>query len=303
MAEIKAWLGAFRLRTLPLALSCIITGSMAAWGSESFSPSIFAWAILTTVLLQVLSNLANDLGDAEKGTDNENRLGPARAVQSGVISKEAMKKAVIICGILALFSGVYLLFLAFDSWNLTWLLFFILGLASILAAIKYTMGKGAYGYRGLGDLFVFLFFGLVGVLGAYFLQTGQIQWHTWLPAVTIGCFSVGVLNLNNMRDIDNDRDSGKRTLVVSMGLPAARWYHLSLLLVGWLAMLLFTFENWKSPWQLLFLVTLPLFIANGKKAYTHKTPQELIPSLKQLALGTFFFSLTFATGIILAQWL
>ena len=208
---------AARLRTLPLSVSGIITGSAVALREkpEAFRWDIFLLALLTTVLFQILSNFANDYGDGVKGTDNEHRIGPARALQSGAITRQQMKRVVLITAALSILSAIALIIAAFGSENLLYtLVFFVLGLLCVAAAIKYTVGRSAYGYRGLGDVFVFVFFGLVSVVGSQFLYTQQIDKAVWLPAIAIGLLSVAVLNLNNMRDYENDRRSGKHTLVV-----------------------------------------------------------------------------------------
>ena len=255
----------------------------------------------TTLCLQVLSNLANDYGDAVKGTDNENRLGPVRAVQSGLISKESMFKGVIIASILSLVSGVLLLLVSFSSFDLQFILFLVLGILSIIAAIKYTVGKNAFGYMSLGDVFVFLFFGWLGVAGVYYLHIQDFNWIILLPATSIGLFSAGVLNLNNLRDIDNDRENNKITIAVRLGNNRARYYHLLLLVLAWFCHILYVISIGDSIWEWLFVLSIPLFILNVRKALTHKDPKELIPSLKQLALGTFIFTTLYALGVILSH--
>ena len=301
MSGIRIWFDAFRLQTLPLALSCIFMASFLANFYGYFSWLIFAFATLTTLLLQILSNLANDYGDAEKGTDNENRIGPMRSIQSGAISKKQMKRAVIMFIMLSFFSGVVLLLIAFPEFTIQGLLFFGLGISAIAAALKYTIGKNAFAYSGLGDVFVLLFFGFVGVLGTYYLYANKLVWDLILPAMSVGVFSMGVLNLNNLRDIKNDEASGKNTIVVKNGVRFAKNYHLFLILIGWVCALFYTFLNWFSLFQLLFLMSLPVFVMNLKTVFNYKHPEELIPSLKQLALATFFFTLLFGLGLILSN--
>ena len=276
-------------------------GSVLAFKENSFNLSIFLLALLTTLCRQVLSNLANDYGDAVKGTDNENRLGPVRAVQSGLISKESMFKGVIIASILSLVSGVLLLLVSFSSFDLQFILFLVLGILSIIAAIKYTVGKNAFGYMSLGDVFVFLFFGWLGVAGVYYLHIQDFNWIILLPATSIGLFSAGVLNLNNLRDIDNDRENNKITIAVRLGNNRARYYHLLLLVLAWFCHILYVISIGDSIWEWLFVLSIPLFILNVRKALTHKDPKELIPSLKQLALGTFIFTTLYALGVILSH--
>lgn len=301
----KHWLSAFRLRTLPLAVSSIIVGSAVAWYGrraimryDAFSPSVLVLALLTAVLLQVLSNLANDLGDHQHGTDNKDRVGPQRAVQSGAISPSAMKRAMVICGALAFLSGCSLITVALGLTSTT-LLFLLLGLAAIGAAVKYTFGKNPYGYAGLGDVSVFLFFGIIGVCGTFYLHTQYFTEWLLLPATGFGLLSAGVLNVNNMRDIDNDAVSGKRTLVVRMGSANARVFHTGLVVVALLCLASFA---WLSRlWQVwLFLLVMPGFVIHLNRVWTTTDPRALDPQLKVLAMGTFLTALLFSLGLILA---
>ena len=217
MVKIKAWFAAARLRTLPLSVSGIIVGSALANKSNFWQIGIFWLAILVTVGFQVLSNFANDYGDGVRGTDAK-RQGEKRMVASGIISPKQMKIGMIITGIITFFLATILIFLAFGNENfIISFIFFNLTIVSIVAAVKYTVGKKAYGYSGLGDVFVFLFFGLLSVLGSYFLFMKTLQWQLLLPATAIGCFSAAVLNLNNMRDIESDALARKNTLVVKLG--------------------------------------------------------------------------------------
>ena len=297
--KLQAWLYAFRLRTLPLAFSSIITGSFIAF-HQSFSWSIFALCLLTTLLLQVLSNLANDYGDSEKGTDNEDRIGPKRAVQSGILSFDEIKNGIVLCTFLALLSGCSLIWLSLGTSSLYALLFLALGISAIAAAIKYTVGKGAYGYMGLGDVFVLLFFGIVGVGGSYYLQSHFLNWKILLPAFTVGCFSSGVLNLNNMRDRISDAKAGKITLVVKMGGELAKKYHTALIVLGWLTAFVFELINFKTPLQFLFVLSAPLFWKNVLAVWKINDPKDFDPLLKQLAIATFIFSILFALGQVVS---
>ena len=227
--NLRPWIEAFRLRTLPLALSNTIIGSCLAAADDKFRWSVFGLAALTTVLLQIMSNMANDYGDFVNGKDTAERIGPKRMVQSGEITPKTMLRGIIVIGILCAVSGVSLILIGTAGMDITNLLIFsILGLAAIAAAIKYTVGKNPYGYRGLGDIFVFIFFGLVGVIGTYFLHTQAFRIDLILPASAIGFLSVGVLNMNNMRDYEQDKKAGKRTIVVAMGEKNAAYYHLFL---------------------------------------------------------------------------
>lgn len=302
---LRHWLHAFRLRTLPLAVSSIIVGSACAAYLQKlssyvvFRPVVLALALLTAILLQILSNLANDLGDHQHGTDNAERVGPQRAVQSGAITPAQMKRAMIICGLLAFVSGCTLITTALGL-TLKTLLFLLLGLAAIGAAVKYTFGSNPYGYAGLGDISVFLFFGIVGVCGTFYLHTKTYDPLLLLPASAFGLLSTGVLNVNNMRDIMNDATSGKRTLVVRMGSANARIYHTVLVAGGLLILLASTSTVFVSPWQLLFLLALPGFIIHLKRVWSASEPRSLDPQLKVLALGTFLTALLFSLGLILA---
>ncbi len=299
MSNTKIWLKAFRLRTLPLAVSCIAMGGFLASAANLFRWDIFLLCVLTTILLQILSNLANDYGDSIHGADSIDRKGPSRAVQSGAVSKQQMLTAVIIFIILSLVSGVGLLLLSFGlEWKAI-LFFFLLGILSILAAIAYTVGKKPYGYAGLGDLSVLLFFGLVGVLGSYYLFTKSVSLPEILPALSCGFFSIGVLNINNIRDIDSDQKAGKYSIPVRIGRKKAILYHIFLLVGGIASALIYTIVTYQSPWQFLFLLSVPLFILNAK-AVTTKPSHELDPYLKQMAMSTLLFVLTFGIGLILS---
>jgi len=299
MTTFSIWLAAFRLRTLPLALSSVFMGSFLAVASGVFSWSIIALSVVTTLLLQILSNLANDYGDGMKGTDNNMRLGPQRAIQSGSISPKEMKLAIVIFTLLSLVTGIWLIIESFGSdWYLG-LLFLVLGLSAIAAAIKYTVGSKAYGYSGLGDLFVFLFFGLLAVLGTYFLNTLTLDWLVLLPAISMGFLSTGVLNLNNMRDIENDLKSGKNTLASSMGLGNAKKYHLFLVVGAMIAAIAYSVLNYSSLWNFLYVISFPLFIYQLFRIIKIKEEKLLDPFLKQLALTTLLFTILFGVSLIL----
>ena len=294
----RAWIEAFRPRTLPLALSCIAMGGFLAASSGAFQWDIFLLCAHTTIFLQILSNLANDYGDSINGADHDGSIGPARAVQSGVISKEAMRKALIVFVILCLSSGIWLLKISLGTNMKAILFFFGLGVLCILAAIAYTVGRKPYGYIGMGDFSVLIFFGIVGVMGSLYLFTQTIEWIHLLPALSCGLFSMGVLNINNIRDIESDRLAGKFSLPVRIGRDKAVTYHWMLILGGLLTAIVFTIINFKSPIQWLFIVTVPLFIINGVSV-SRKKADELDPFLKQLALSTLLFVLLFGTGILL----
>jgi len=262
---------------------------------------VLLWASLTTLFLQILSNLANDYGDYVSGADGEHRKGPDRMMQSGRIIAGVMKKAIVIFAVLSFLSGITLLYVTFHGRvNLLFVLFVLLGIGAIAAAMKYTMGKNPYGYRGLGDIFVFVFFGLVGVAGTYFLHALELNTYVWLPAVSVGLLSSGVLNVNNIRDEESDKLSGKRTLVVMMGGKKARTYHVILVSVAVLLLIAFTVLQFRSPWQFLFLLTSPLFVRHVLVVVKNYDHAKLDPELKRLALLTFFTVVLFGVGVLLS---
>src|ERR1044071_982876 len=229
---IGPWISAFRLRTLPLSLSCIGMAAFLAAAAGKFDALLFAFCCLTTIFLQILSNLANDYGDSVNGADHAGRKGPQRAVQSGAITSSQMKNAVVLFTVLCLLSGIGLLFLAFGlDWSAL-LFFLVLGLLCIAAAIAYTVGRKPYGYAGLGDLSVLIFFGLVGVMGSLYLFTRRVNYTDILPALSCGFFSIAVLNVNNIRDIESDREAGKFSIPVRIGRSKAIMYHWFLLSAG-----------------------------------------------------------------------
>lgn len=296
---IKNWLSAFRLRTLPLALSCIGMGGFLATAAGKFDALIFSLCCLTTIFLQVLSNLANDYGDSINGADHAFRKGPTRAVQSGVISSAQMKNAVILFVVLSMASGISLLLVSL-GWNVKALLLFLgLGILSIIAAIAYTVGKKPYGYSGLGDVSVLIFFGLVGVMGSLYLFTQKLFWMDILPALSCGFFSIAVLNINNIRDIESDKMAGKYSIPVRIGKQNASRYHWFLLVAGIACSVMYVLLNFQSAVQFIFLLTLPLFLINAR-AVNSKPSEELDPYLKQMAITTLLFVILFGSGLILA---
>lgn len=300
MATYKSWLHAFRLRTLPLALSSIIVGGALSYFDESFKVWVCVLAAVTTTLLQILSNLANDYGDTVIGTDNKDRVGPERTVQSGAINKKQMSIAIVFFSILSLLSGISLLYIAFDGViNLNLILFLLLGIAAIAASINYTVGKNPYGYKGFGDLFVLIFFGIVGVVGTYFLNTLSFRWDVLLPAFAIGLLSMGVLNLNNMRDIENDRKSNKITIVVRLGYKRAKIYHASLIIIAFILASEYMFKNFEHHLQFLFLFLFPFFIIDLRKIIKIENHAELDPFLKKTAIKTLLFAILFTIGLVI----
>ncbi len=297
MTKSAAWINAMRLRTLPLSLSGIIIGSAIAHYQGFWNANIFILAIVTTILFQILSNFANDLGDSQKGTDNDERVGPTRAVQSGEISSSEMKKAVIFTSILSFFSAGSLIYVASSQMNSSTIYFYIgLTIASVFAAITYTVGKKAYGYHGMGDLMVLFFFGGVSVLGVYSLYAPTFFLDNVLVALFVGLLSVAVLNLNNMRDYKNDKASNKNTLVVQMGPNYAKFYHVILILTAILSLAIFIArqENY-----LLFYGMIPaiFLLFHLRKVMATTKAEDFDPELKKVALTTFAISIL--TSILL----
>ena len=304
----KHWIQAARLRTLPLSVSGIIVGSVYALAhstdevltpTEVFNWRIFGFAMLTTLGLQILSNFANDYGDGIKGTDNEDRIGPIRAIQSGNISPKAMKNALVVTSVLTLFVAILLIYFAFGVTNFGYSVFFlILGILAIASAIRYTVGKSAYGYNGFGDIFVFVFFGLVSTLGVNFLYSKQLDLDLFLPAIAIGFLSVGVLNLNNMRDEASDKKANKNTIVVKIGGENAKKYHYFLIITAMVLVVIFAIVNDFHIDQYLFLLAYFPLIKHLITVYKNKEPRYLDPELKKLALSTFALSILLAMSMI-----
>jgi len=293
MASFKSWIKAARLRTLPLALASVAMGGMIAATHPGFNFKAVVMVGITALFLQILSNLANDFGDSRKGVDNEKRLGPKRTVQSGEISPNSMKRAIILVAGLALISGLLLIFWAASLSVKTSAIFILLGIAAIVAAIKYTVGKNPYGYIGLGDLFVFLFFGLLGVGGTWFLATKTWDLLILLPATAMGMLSAGVLNLNNMRDIVNDRQNGKNTLVVKIGLHAAFVYHCIIVLLPFVLLAAYVAITGADPRVFLFMIILPLFVVDLVRIKNSFGGASLDPFLRKLALKTLLLTIVF----------
>ena len=300
MSKVRAYITSFRLRTLPLSLSGVLLGSLLAASDGYFKTTTFVWAMLTTVALQILSNLANEVGDLTKGTDNEHRLGPIRGAQSGALSMREMVQAMIVFGVIAIITGSLLIYEAFrDLLNWKSIALFIAGGASIVAAVKYTVGKSAYGYRGLGDLFVFIFFGVVSVMGSYFAMSGVLPWICVLPAAAIGFLSSGVLNMNNIRDIENDSVCGKRTIPVILGIQGAKIYHFVITLLAVICLVLYSMLHSAGWTGYLFLLTLPLLVMHLKSVYRGEG-RALDSQLKFLSITTLLIALLLGFGQLLS---
>lgn len=294
--KLKAWGSAARLRTLPLSVSGILVGTSLATLEGFQNGFIFLFAILTTLGLQITSNFANDYGDGVKGTDNNNRIGPKRALQSGALSKNELKKGIVVSVVITAVLIAILLYLAFENEIQYIVLFGVLGAISLWAAIRYTVGKRAYGYRGLGDVFVFCFFGLVSVVGSMFLYTKYITLYAFLPGVTIGLLSTAVLNLNNLRDYHSDKDAKKNTLAVFLGLKNGKRYHYVLIAVSFLCMVFFLM-NQELQWQhVICMIAYAPLLLHVIKVYHVKDPLNFDPELKKVALSTFLLAALFYLG-------
>jgi 1,4-dihydroxy-2-naphthoate polyprenyltransferase len=289
-------LHAIRLRTLPLALSSILMGSILAAYDNNFRWPVFILAALTTIFLQVLSNLSNDYGDSIHGADSEERKGPVRAVQSGMISLSEMKTAMILLTGFSLLSGLTLLYFSFQDWQL-FALFLGFGIMAIWAAITYTSGDKPYGYVGLGDISVFLFFGLLGVVGTYFLHSLDITLTVFWPAISLGCFSTAVLNINNIRDIESDKKAGKKSIPVRIGRKKAIHYNWALIITGNMALLVFAIAN-GAYGSLIALLAFPLMMVIGKSIQTKQESHKLDPYLKKMALSTLMWVILFGFGLL-----
>jgi len=295
----KHWIQAARLRTLPLSLSGILMGAFLAQSKDSFNWEIFIFSLLTTIAFQILSNFANDYGDGIKGTDSS-KIGEQRAVASGTISIKQMKKAIILTGILSFIFTIILLYISFLPFFLTeFYIFIALGIACILAAILYTIGKKPYGYLGFGDIFVFIFFGLIGVCGSEFLYTKSFDLFTILPAAAIGFFSVAVLNLNNMRDMKNDKIAGKFTLALYLGIAKSKVYQLIIMFLPFVLCLIYVLKLYPNQYKTLaFMLLLIPINAYGRRILEIDKSEEFDPYLKKVALICLFFTLLFGMGII-----
>ncbi len=296
-AQMKIWLKAFRLRTLPLAVASIFLGSCLAYQKGLFDAKIAFLTFLTAVLLQILSNLANDYGDSINGADHAEREGPVRAVQGGEISRKTMLNAVSSFVLMSLTSGLLLLWVSFSKEPRYFFIFLLLGIAAILAAIFYTMGKKPYGYAGLGDVSVLIFFGWVGTLGSFFLHAKTFFPEMFLPATGIGLMAVAVLNVNNIRDIESDKKAGKLSVPVRLGRKNALLYHAVLLIFGQLSGILYLFLVEKDTLAWLFLLNIPVSFVVFMGIKNAKSARETDKFLKKTALNALLYAVLM--GIIL----
>lgn len=299
LSPLRAWLESLRLRTLPLACASVLTGSALAWWHGHFRLSVAVLALLTTALLQILSNLANDYGDAIKGSDTPERIGPLRGMQKGMISQKQMRFALVITIVLTIASGLTLVVSACRSLSDIFG-FLALGALAIVAAIAYTVGKKPYGYLGLGDASVLIFFGWLGVLGSYYLQAHNFHAMLLYPASGCGLLAVAVLNANNMRDIENDRQNGKFTLAVRLGPTRARYYHLLLLSASLLCFALFAAMNSLGVTGWLFLLASPLLFRQGRYVLEQTSALAMRPLLVKTVKSALLVNLLFAVGLVIS---
>lgn len=291
------WIRAARLRTLPLSVSGIVIGAALALDTLVFDWLIFILALLTTVSYQVLSNFANDYGDGVKGTDNKDRLGPKRGLQSGEIDPKKMRTAIWITSFIAMCLTVLLVYISFRT-DLEKISFFLgLGGLAIAAAIFYTIGSKAYGYKGLGDVFVFVFFGLVSVMGCYYLFSKSVDVLVLLPASAVGFLSVAVLNLNNMRDVSNDQNFGKNTLAVRLGTQKANAYHAFLIVTPLLTTLLYAYLSGNMYANFIVLILSFPLLTHLKRVWGRSSEKDLDAELKKIALTTFFYACLLSVAI------
>jgi len=299
MGKLKYYIKSFRLLTLPLSMSGILTGSFLACGSGRFKPGVFVLALLTTVFLQILSNVSNEYGDAQHGTDNAERVGPIRSIQSGALSAKDMQRMIFLFVSLSAISGSFLVEASFGTlFCAEGLTMLALGALAIVAAVKYTVGKSNYGYKGWGDLAVFVFFGWVSTVGAWYLVTHTIEPVVFLPASGIGLLSVGVLNVNNLRDRINDKECGKNTVVVKIGEKGAKIYHFGLITGAWLCLIVFTAFHSGSLWNWTYLLMLPFF-AMHLSAVFRFSEHQLDVQLRNLAILTLVLSMLFGISQII----
>ena len=298
MKNIGIWLRASRPRTLMLSFSGIMTGGFLACAADSCNIPVIALCALTAMLLQVLSNFANDYGDFHSGVDGADRIGPTREMQSGKVSERAMLRCIAITALLTLLSGAVLVFVVA---RLTWqecVVFAALGLAAVLAAVCYTMGKHPYGYRGLGDLSCFMFFGLAAVAGTYYLAVRQLDFAVLLPASALGFLSNAVLNINNMRDVESDRKNGKTSLVVRIGLKKAYLYHVALIAGAFVALTVFVMLQGKGFAAYAFWMMAPWFVFDLIGIRKTTDLALLDPFLKKQVIKTFLTALLFGLGMV-----
>lgn len=294
----KMWFETARPKTLPLAIASIVTGSALAYYYHQFNGTIALLALITATLLQIVSNFANDYGDHIKGSDTAERIGPLRGIQQGAITFSQLRVGLILVTLASMISGAALIAVACQTWNDV-LAFIVLGILAIIASITYTVGKKPYGYMGLGDVSVFIFFGLLGVCGTFYLQSHLLNLAMVLPAMMSGLLAVAVLNINNLRDIEQDKKSGKNTLIVRIGAVAGRYYHISLLILATLFALLFALYHFQHWYSFIFILVLPLLAKHAVFVMNHRDALQLRPMLAQMAKLALLFNIIFSLGLCL----
>ena len=287
---LKACLRSMRLRTLPLSLAGIVLGELLAAKICDYDVLTVVLLALTTVCLQILSNLSNELGDTLSGTDRSDRQGIHYSIQDGEMTVPEMKRLIGCFAVLSCLVGFAMVWRAFGT-VLSPLpaAFLALGAAAVWAAMHYTLGKHPYGYRGLGDVFVFIFFGLATVCGGYFLTCLAWDWSILLPASAIGCFSVAVLNVNNIRDMKSDAET-RTTVALKLGLRRARIYQTVLIAAGWVLMTVYAVQNAQGWVSFMYVVSLPGFLTHLRGVWTRED-RALDPMLPLLVVSTFTFAL------------
>ncbi len=287
-----------RLRTLPLSTGGVLLGILLAAADFKISFSVAILIVVTTVCLQILSNLSNELGDVLHGTDTPDRVGPQYGLNGGELTIPQMKRLIGLFVLLCVVSGTAMTWLSFGTLlELTPILVLLLGAAAITGAMKYTLGRNPYGYRGLGDLYVFLFFGIVAVTGAYFVSSHVLYWRLLLPAASVGFLSVGVLNVNNIRDMKTDAEN-RVTVAIRLGEKRAKVYQTVLIILGWVCMIAYCLLRIFDPWHYLFVLTLPLFILHLLGVW-RRTGKDLDPMLPLLVMSTFLFCILAGAGYLI----
>ena len=297
MGKIRYFVAAMRLRTLPLSLAGVSLGLMLAAADYRVNWAVIIFTLLTTACLQILSNVSNELGDFLKGTDRTDRQGPAYSLSGGYLRKEDFKVMIIIYIVLCAVFGLAMIWCSFGTFfSVESLLLMVLGVSAIIAAMRYTLGRNPYGYRGMGDLYVFMFFGLVSVLGSYFIASHEMFWRMLLPASAIGAFSVAVLNVNNIRDMATDANT-RVTVPLKIGEKWAKVYQTVLVLAGWCCMAAYSLLRVQDVWHYLFVLTLPLFVVHLAGVWK-RTGKALDPMLPLLVMSTFIFSVLGGLGYL-----
>ncbi len=287
-----------RLRTLPLSTGGVLLGILLAAADFKISFPVAVLIVVTTVCLQILSNLSNELGDVLHGTDTPDRVGPQYGLNGGELTIPQMKRLIGLFVLLCVVSGTAMTWLSFGTiLELTPILVLLLGAAAITGAMKYTLGRNPYGYRGLGDLYVFLFFGIVAVTGAYFVSSHALYWRLLLPAASVGFLSVGVLNVNNIRDMKTDAEN-RVTVAIRLGEKRAKVYQTVLIILGWVCMIAYCLLRIFDPWHYLFVLTLPLFILHLRGVW-RRTGKDLDPMLPLLVMSTFLFCILAGAGYLI----